>query len=252
MVDAMAVRFTVCLFAVGLACGGSKPRIEPEPAWVAEYARIAQDGCACQFDPECLDAAHVAAVKMEQDHGGIDEMPPSVQVAHGELERCWREGTRDLGRDLKVAAEQVCRCADVACIDAYRRELVQLESKYGVNTREPQRLGAGPREELDRAAACIAGFTSPAEEYLEAMRGVAKTLCTCDSLECWQKAVDAPAPTFGDRFYVAELAAIDGELGVVAAKYCDCFDDVADSGAKDKVTLPRSPTSMPIRMGCRR
>jgi hypothetical protein len=237
---------------IALCACGPKEHMEPEPPWVTDYQRIAREGCECQ-DPDCLDAAHAAAVKMETEHGGIDEAPPSVQTAHGELDQCWREGTADIGRDLADAADAVCRCTDDACIEHYRVQVVQIEDKYGTDTHGGG-LDAGAKAEVDRADACLAAVTIDATEYLTAMTAATTALCKCEDPECVVTELSRDPRSFGDRFYLAEAASIETPLADLSAKYCECYKIAKTKVLKDQDKNSQSqlpPTKLVLDMGCK-
>lgn len=237
---------------IALCACGPKERMEPEPPWVADYQRIAREGCECQ-DPECLDAAHSAAVKMETEHGGIDDAPPSVQTAHGELDQCWRDGTADIARDLADAADAACRCTEPACIEHYRVEVVQIEDKYGTDIHGAG-LDAGAKAEVDRADACLAAVTITADDYLEAMTAAANALCKCEDPECVKAELVRDPRAFGDRFYVADLSSIESTLNDVKFKYCDCYKIAKTKVLKDDEKNSQSqipPTKLVTDMGCK-
>jgi hypothetical protein len=244
----LAMRCLVLLVAIA-ACG-PRERMEPEPPWVADYQAIAREGCECQ-DPECLDAAYARAMKMEADHGGIDEAPPSVQTAHGELDKCWREGTRDLARDLRGVADAVCRCRDNACIQDYRLRLVQIEDKYGVDTKSSQ-LEPAAAAQVARADQCIADVTIPGDDYITELRGYTAALCACDDEECAKTEIVRAPPSFGDRFHVADVAAIQSDFDSISKGYCDCFQIVRDKVLKDVPDVDKLQTKVSLLMHCNR
>jgi hypothetical protein len=244
----LAMRCLVALVAIA-ACG-PRERMEPEPPWVTDYQAIAREACECQ-DPECLDDAHARAMQMEAEHGGIDEAPPSVQTAHGELDKCWREGTHDLARDLRGAADAVCRCRDDACIDAYRLTLVQIEDKYTVDTRSSQ-IEAAARAEVDRADQCIADVTIDGEEYLTALKDYTDELCKCDDEVCAKTQITRAPPVFGDRFHIADAAAIRGAFDAISTGYCNCFKVVRDKVLKDLPDRDKLQTKVSVIMQCHR
>jgi hypothetical protein len=235
-------------FAQLAACGGrqvAEPS-EEEPPWVKDYERIAREACACPDDEDCLNDAHARAVAMEDAHGGIDDAPPSVQIAHGELDKCWREGTYDLARDVTSAVDAVCACSESACIDLYRLDVIHISQKYKVDLSSPDALDPASRESVARASACIAKVSIPAEEYLSAYQGRADAVCKCETRHC---AETSPRIDFGERFYV-DLAAVKAEADVAAEKYCDCMFgfvakelkaemDQAEGDDKKKIELPR-------------
>jgi hypothetical protein len=245
----LAMRWTALLLA-SLACTacGPRERMEPEPPWVADYQAIAREGCECP-DPECLDDAHARAMQMEAEHGGIDEAPPSVQTAHGELDKCWREGTHDLARDLRGATETLCRCRDNACIEAYKLQLVQIEDKYSVDTRSPQLEGAA-RTEVDRANQCIADVTIPSEDFLAALGSYTEELCKCEDEQCAKTQIARSPPAFGDRFHIADIRAIQAQFDEVSAAYCECFRIVRDKVLKDMPDHDKLQTKVSMMMHC--
>lgn len=219
------------LFAV--ACGGPQKPPEPseaEPPWVKDYQRVAREGCACGDDEDCLDAAHAQAVELEAAHGGIDDAPPSVQVAHGELDRCWREGTLDLGRDLGDAVDQVCQCREPECINLYRIQLVKLQEKYKIDLGSPDELDPATRETTARASVCIAKVSVPADEYLQAFQRRADTVCRCDTRHCVETSARVD---FGDRFYVADEQSVATDVELARDRYCSCMGGIVAKEHKD-------------------
>jgi hypothetical protein len=215
-----------------IACSGAQKPPEPseaEPPWVKDYQRIAEEGCACGGDEDCLNEAHAAASAMEAEHGGIDDAPPSVQVAHGELDKCWREGTLDLGRDLGDAADAVCKCADSECVNLYKISVMRLQEKYRVDLAAPAGLEPGPREAAARADACIAKVSIPVEELVQAYQRRAATMCRCETLHC---AETSEKLDFGARFYVANMDRAQTDVEMASDRYCSCLSEIL---AKDRL-----------------
>lgn len=237
---------------IALCACGPKEHMEPEPPWVHDYQRIAREGCECQ-DPDCLNAAHAAAVKMETEHGGIDDAPPSVQTAHGELDTCWREGTADIGRDLAVAADAACKCTDTTCIEGYRLQVVQIEDKYGVDT-HGKGLDPAARPEVERADACLAAVTISASDYLESLTAATDALCKCEDEDCVKSEISRDPRQFGDRFYVPDIATIESAIEDIKFKYCDCYRIAKTKVLKDQDKPEQSqipPTKLVIELGCK-
>jgi len=224
----MSVRNTlaVCVAAVLAAtCGGKdKPPVlsEAEPAWVDDYKRIADAGCDC-IDEDCLRDAHAKAEAMERAHGGLDDAPPSVQEAHGALDRCWRDGTDDLPRDLGDAVDAVCKCTDNECINSYRIAQLHIQDKYRVNLASPDDLDPASRETVARASVCINKVTVHAEEYLAGHQRRADAICRCDTRHC---AEVSDRLDFGGRFYVPELQTIQVDVEIASDRYCQCLGGI--------------------------
>jgi hypothetical protein len=247
MVIRVALSTAAALVALGCGPGKGTERIDPDPPWVADYQRIAREGCEC-IDPECLDLAHTAAEAMVAKHGGLDEVPPSVHVAHGELDACWRDGTEDLGRDLTDAADAVCTCTKTACIDAYRLQVLHLGDKYRVDlTGAAATLPDAARAPMTRANACVEAVTISADEFLAAMKTRTAAVCKCEALDCVRS---TPLASFGDRFYMPDRPSIEAELKDTTEEFCACISQIIAKAIRDKVIPEAAGVSMSVRLQC--
>ena len=234
-----------------LGCGGKQVAepSEPEPPWAADYQRVAREGCACG-DPACLDAAHARLAKMEADHGGLDDAPPSVQTAHGEFEQCWRGGTQDMARDLADASDAVCKCTDTKCVNTHRIELIHIGDRYKVNLDDPSTLDARARAAFDRGQKCLAAVTVPGDEYLDILARTTKQFCDCGALDCIRAVFRDRAKLFGERFVIGDLDAVRPQAERFKQQYCRCLSDAVNKGIEAKTIKPDVAAKIDVAFNC--
>jgi hypothetical protein len=236
------------------ACGSSPKRdVVPdmtEPAWVDEYATRAEAGCACE-DAACLDKVHGELAAMVTKHGGFDDAPQGVHVAHGKFDKCWREGTRDVSRDFENLAQMICSCTTSECLRLATIEQNVLLGKYretlAADLQTNSRLGVA----LLHAGQCIAKVTMPAADAIELFTRSSDAMCSCTDLACAglvMKQRDAALARWVD---------IDGavdrdQLGAQQSRFCDCWEKAAIAEVTGKSPVPAlTVTSVSVDFKCR-
>jgi hypothetical protein len=127
----------ICAIACLLVSCGPKsletnpPLAEPSDApWVAEHRELVDAGCACETS-DCFEEARAKIDALVAEHGGLDESPADVHVAHGEFAQCYQGGTSDPVRDLGAVAHRMCGCATEGCVKQSMIARLKFEDKYG-------------------------------------------------------------------------------------------------------------------------
>ncbi len=213
-----------------VACGGRQPKmvehVEDDPVWAAAYQKRAAAGCECK-DPACLERAHVELGKLEAAHGGMDEAPPGVQKAHGEFDKCWRDGTKDPARDMAVVADAVCACMDLACLKQFEMDEMHIAGKYEVaDVTDVAGMAAGAKDALVRANQCVKDVTIEGAAFLKIEQTATDTICQCDNLGCAQSAMKEASDSFGKFLRVSGLDEVQPKLDQLEPKYCKCLGDL--------------------------
>jgi hypothetical protein len=241
------------LAAVAACGGGTKKQPEPispmeNPAWAIDYERQADEGCKCA-EAECLEKAHTALSAIEVEHGGMDEVPPSVHVAHGKFDKCWREGTRDIGRDFEQAAQNVCTCTTSECLRLGKIEIAGLtDGKYRENL--DAQLAASPNAVAasKRAVDCITKATMPAGEALAMFDRITTSMCACKDFNCVSAVYGQRSTAMGSYLEIDET--IDAtKVAEFKTKFCGCLEKAATDSIKNLSPVP-SATSVDLSMKC--
>jgi hypothetical protein len=239
----------IAMFAQGCSGADIQPT-QPDPPWVINYQKTADQGCKCKSEA-CFTTAKQKLDTLVAEHGGFDEVPLSVHEAHKGFDPCWRAGTADLARDLSKAADAVCRCSDNECVQTYREGLVKLEDKYGTNFQPPlaDKLTQEAQNEIARATECLAAISIPGEEYLAFIEKTTEGICACDALECMQKILLERRAKFKGYVFVDGLVAIQSRLDVSNANYCQCLGKTVAQEAADKM-LGGIPAQLNMKVIC--
>jgi hypothetical protein len=235
-----------------VACGGSnRKEVVPDmtdPAWATEYAARADSGCTCA-DAACLDAAHADLTAMVGAHGGLDDAPPGVHTAHGKFDKCWREGTLDIGRDFTHVADTICTCSTAECLRLARIEMAGLvDGKYRDDF-EAKLLGnATAKTAAERAAGCIDKLVMPAAAALAAIEAAADAACACKDLACTQAAMGQRDKAMAG--YVDIDPSIDTtKVKAATDRMCGCFAKAIGAEMKNLSPVP-ALTSVNVSMKC--
>ena len=240
--------------AVGIACGGGKaqPReVMPDmrdPAWATDYERRATEGCACG-DAACLDRTHGELSALLAKHGGIDDAPPIVHAAHGKFDRCWRDGTHDLERDLEHAAQRVCTCTTSECLRLAKIELAGLvDGKYRENLEAELQAHPKAAAATARAAACLEKVTMPAADALAMMDQLTGAMCTCTDFACVQAVFKQRVSAMGH--YLEIDPAVDADqVRDFTTRFCGCMEKAAADAVKSMSPVP-SLTRVDVSLSC--
>jgi hypothetical protein len=213
-----------------IACGGHKPKVvdhvEDDPAWASTYQERAAAGCECK-DAACLERTHTDLGKVEAEHGGMDEAPPAVQKAHGDFDKCWRDGTKDPARDMNVIADAVCACTDAACLKQFEMDQMHIAGKYEVSdVVDVAAMVPGAKEGLARANKCVEGVTIAGAKFLEIEDKATDAMCQCDNLGCAQSVMKDASDAFGKFLRVDGLGEIQPKLDQLETKYCKCLGEM--------------------------
>ena len=213
-----------------VACGSRQPKVvehvEDDPAWAAAYEKRAAAGCECR-DAACLDKAHADLGKLEVDHGGMDDAPPGVQKAHGDFDKCWRDGTKDPARDMTAIADAVCACTDNACLKQFEMDEMHIAGKYEtVDVTDVAALAPGATTALARARKCVEDVTIAGDAFLAIEAKLVDAMCGCDNLGCAQSAMKEANDGYGKFLRVDGLADIQPKLDGLQSKYCQCLGDL--------------------------
>ena len=235
------------------ACGSAPKReVIPDmtaPAWVDDYATRAEAGCACE-DAACLDKAHVELATMVTDHGGFDDAPEGVHVAHGKFDKCWRDGTKDIGRDFTQLAQSICSCTTSDCL-----RLAQIEQSTMVNGKYRDNLDAELAASpvatgaVARAQACIAKVTMPAAAAIEVFTSSTDAMCACTDMACVGAVMKQREAAMSK--WIDIDASVDRDLvATLAARWCDCMEKALITEVKGKSPAP-SLTSVSVDVNCR-
>lgn len=183
-----AMRFALLLFA---ACGASRPpppSAPPiDPRVVADAQRLANQGCACA-DDRCLNENHDALDVLERDHGGLDELPREVYDAHAKLDRCWRDRTKDVARDVELATKQLCTCHDTECARLAVLEIGRVEDKYKSDPIPPEAEARviAAKKELET---CTSEKIGDGRAIVPKIEALANEACACKSTGCVEGAM---------------------------------------------------------------
>ena len=236
------------------ACGSRQPKmvehVESDPAWVSAYQQRAAAGCDCK-DAPCLDKAHVELAKMEADHGGMDEAPPGMQKAHGEFDKCWRDGTKDPARDMGIVADAVCACADAPCLKQFEMDEMHIAGKYEVgDVTDVAALAPGAKDALARGQKCVADVTMEGDKFLAIEDALAEKVCECENLGCAQSAMKDSSEAAGKFLRVDGLDAIQGKLDQLQVKYCKCLADLLNHEMSGSLMNP-FPMKIEATITCR-
>jgi hypothetical protein len=217
-------------FLLLVACGSRQPKlvehVESDPAWAASYEQRAAAGCDCR-DAPCLDKVRGELGKLEADHGGMDDAPPGVQKAHGEFDKCWRDGTKDPARDMGVVADAVCACTEAACLRQFEMDEMHLAGKYEVSDiTDVAAMAPGAKASLARANQCVDAVTIAGGKFLDIETTLTDTVCQCDNLGCAQTAMKESSDAFGKFLRVDGLDDVQGKLDQLQPKYCKCLGEL--------------------------
>jgi len=240
------------LVVISACGGGNKPReVVPEmkdPAWAADYEARATTGCECA-DAACLDKTHGELLAIETEHGGMDDAPASVHVAHGKFDKCWRDGTKDIERDFEAAAQKICTCTTSDCLRTARIEMATLsDGKYRENL--DAELAAHPKATTAamRAATCIRKVTMPAADAVAAMEHRADSMCGCKDVACAASVEKQPT---GMENYLEVDASVDvTKVEAARARYCGCWENAIKEEIKAMTPVP-GLTSVRINLDMR-
>jgi len=241
-----------CLVAVA-ACGGSSPKrdIVPDmtvPAWVDDYVKRAEAGCACE-DAACLDTAHTELAAMAAKQGGMDDAPEGVHTAHGKFDLCWRDGTKDITRDFEHLAQLICSCTTAECLRLATIETNTLVGgKYRENLAADLAASPGAGAAMTRASECISKVTMSATAAIELFTTSSDAMCGCADFACVgvvMKQRDAALSKWID---------IDGavdrdQLATQQRRWCDCMEKAAIAEVRGKTPVP-SLTSISVDLKC--
>ncbi|HEY3804092.1 MAG TPA: hypothetical protein VGL61_15860 [Kofleriaceae bacterium] len=240
------------LALVLVACGGTQPvheSVEREPDWAVAYQQRAKQGCTCA-DSLCLDAARGELAKLEAEHGGIDDAPPDVQVAHGAFDACWRKGTHDPARDAEASAGEICGCTTGDCVQKWKLDTMHMFDKYGVpdgDTLVQVTPAAGSA--WQRAVACKATVTIAGSAALAMMTGWADAVCACKDLDCAQHAAAARGSASWLDIDYGEVT--ETQLGAELQRYCGCYGNALGKELTKALPVPASMLSVSMQMDCR-
>jgi hypothetical protein len=240
---------------VVIACGSKQPKIvehvESDPEWATTYERRAHDGCACK-DADCLERVHAELAKVEVDHGGMDDAPPGVQQAHGELDQCWRDGTKDPARDLDYSATQVCGCADTGCLTKWRTDAMHLADKYAATDLDEVAKAApsGPAS-VARARKCIADVTISGADFMVIVDKSTDEMCKCQNMGCAQASMKGRVDALAKYLEIDGVDAIQVRLDELQIKYCKCLGEIAGRELAENISPFPAATKIDVTMNCR-
>ena len=252
MTSSTTARVAIAIALVG--CGSKPPPVETherDPAWAATYEQRATAGCACK-DSACLDGVHAELARIEVAHGGMDEAPPGVQAAHGAFDKCWRDGTKDVSRDLDFTTTAICACTDATCIGKVKIDMMHLTDKYGVtDVGELAKGSPAAGAAIARAAKCVADVTISAQAFLAIAEKSTAAMCKCDNVGCGQGVMKWRSDEVAKYYDVADLDTIQPRLDELNPKLCRCFGDLIAKEVVDKVSPIPSMTHLDLTMNCR-
>lgn len=224
------------------ACGSRQPKVtehvESDPAWARAYQQRAAAGCECK-DAACLERARGELGKIEAEHGGMDEAPPGVQKAHGDFDRCWRDGTKDPARDVAEIADAVCACSEVACLRQFEVDKLHVVGKYEVaDISDVASQSAGAQQALARAQKCVDDVTLPGPSFLEIVAKAQDTVCQCDNLGCAQTAMKVRADALSKYLQVGGLDAVQAKIDPLQVKFCQCLGELVTKEMSGSIMNP--------------
>lgn len=178
---------------LALSCGPKTLATNPPPAeasnapWVKEHRELVRAGCDCDSS-SCLEELKTRIDALEAKHGGLDESPAEVHIAHGEFARCYQDGTRDPVRDLKTIARRLCGCATEACVKQSMIARLQFEDKYGAGVKSGELAELDAQYEQCKGQKMISG-----EDLAAHYERVMTTVCACASKQkCGTRLTDLP------------------------------------------------------------
>ncbi len=235
------------------ACGSSPKReVVPdmtEPAWADEYAKRAEAGCGCA-DATCLEAAHTELAAIMTKHGGFDDAPQGVHVAHGKFDTCWRDGTRDIGRDFERLAQTICSCTKSECLRLAQIEQASLvNGKYRDNL--DAELAASPvaTAAVVRANACLAKVMMPAALAVEVFTTSTHAMCACKDMACAASVMKQREAALS-KWIDMDPSVDRTSIANLASRWCDCMERVAVAEIKGMSPVPTF-TSVSVDLNCR-
>jgi hypothetical protein len=248
-------RWLLALALIG--CGGKTPEPiemeEEEPEWAAEFAKRVAQACACE-DDACVRFEHDKAQFVVDDHGGLEEAPPSVHAHTAELAVCFVRISHDLARDLGALADQVCGCTDSWCGDQFLAERERMTEKYGAVSHSGL-LDADGADDRSRAAyhrmeACVADRTIAGARYAEMLRANTDQLCGCQDQTCSKQAIGALDDVYQQYYWVDADDSVQADIAAQNARYCECFSDALKRGFDVQLTSKIS-AFVTVDMDCR-
>jgi hypothetical protein len=207
------------------ACASSQgalppPAPPPDPRIGVDAAALADAACKC-VDAACLEEKHGALAKLEEAHGGIDALPPDAYAAHAKLDRCWREGTMDLARDLAFATTQLCTCHDSSCIRQAMGEIDRVGDKYR-NAPIPAGAEAKVRETQRELEGCEAEKIASGPVLVPKLEEIAQQACACRSAGCANGAMKRFDSASAGILFVRHEGDTEGRLRRAKEDLCTC------------------------------
>lgn len=237
-------RWLVALVAlVWVGCGNRTPEAiemeESEPEWAAEFAERVGKACACE-DDSCVRFEQGKAEVLIDQHGGLDEAPPSVHAHTAELAVCFENISHDLARDLGRLADKICGCTDSWCGDAFLEERERMTEKYGAVSHSGL-LDSDEADDASRAAyhrmeGCVADRTIAGARYAELLRGNTDDLCGCQDQACSKQAIGALDDVYAQYYWIDADDSVQADVAALKVRYCECFTDALKRGFDVKLT----------------
>lgn len=223
----------VAIALLAVSCGPSTLATNPPLAeksdepWVARHRELVTDACACG-DSACLEELKARIDALVAEHGGLDNSPAEVHVAHGELEQCYQAGTRDPVRDLEVVVRKLCGCATEACVKQAMIARLEYSDKYGSPAKgdvSSDKL-AGLEAEYAR---CKSDKIISGDELATHYEKIRATVCACAANNaCGTRLTDLPPmPT---AVMVTELSAHEVRIARATELICTCATNAKMTG----------------------
>ena len=223
----------------------------PDPAWAKDYEQRAAAGCRCK-DGACLEQTHVELAKIEGEHGGMDDAPPGVQAAHGDFDKCWRDGTKDPARDLEQLATTACDCADSACLARWKLDAMRLADKYEVvDLEELAKASAPATASYARAKKCVADVTIAGSALVAIVEKATDDMCKCDNVGCAQTVMKERSDALSKYLEVDGLDAVQPRLDALQPKYCQCLGDLVAKEVAETLNPFPPATKIDVTMNCK-
>lgn len=170
---------------VVLGCGSLGAPAAPAPSPPSEDAirasAIAEEGCACP-DKACMAKVRESLERLEERYGGADALPYEIYASHARFERCFRDDTKDLVREVRAARERFCSCQGQDCAPA-----VTALGSLG------ERVLAASFQREDAAwlavsggalAGCPPDRVGRGPEVASRAEAISDALCACTSARC--------------------------------------------------------------------